>query len=75
MLLPDFPGVDRIIIDTLHGTLKYRRAKEGEVAWAPPSAFRKFDVVFCDEASQYDDTEWYRLFQTIKELSHARPMP
>ena len=74
MLLPDFQGVDRIHIDTLHGTLKYRRAKEGEVSWSPPSAFRKYDVVFCDEASQYDDTEWSRLFQTIKALRYKRPM-
>ena len=72
MQLPDFAGVDRIHIDTLHGTLKYKRAKEGEVAWAPPSAFRKYDIIFCDEASQYDDTEWSRMFQTIKATASGR---
>ena len=25
---------------------------------------------FCDEGSQYDDLEWQRLFQTVKEQPH-----
>ena len=27
-------------------------------------------MVFCDEGSQYDDLEWQRLFQTVKEQPH-----
>ena len=37
----------------------------------PPSGFKKYEVVFfCDEGSQYDNLEWQRLFQTVKEQPH-----
>lgn len=71
MLLPEFDGVDRIHVDTIHGVLKYKREKEEAVTWVPPSAFRKYEVVFCDEASQYDDLEWERLFKTLQEQPHS----
>ena len=71
LLLPEFDGVDRIHVDTIHGILKYTRAKDRAIAsWSPPSAFRQYEVIFCDESSQYDDREWMRLFQTIKEQPH-----
>ena len=70
LLLPQFDGVDRIHVDTIHGVLKYKRTKDNNVQWAPPSAFRQYDVVFCDEASQYDDREWKRLYQTLREQPH-----
>ena len=70
LMLPDFEGVDRIHVDTIHGVLKYKRDKENAVAWVPPSGFRKYEVVFCDEASQYDDREWSRLFKTLQEQPH-----
>ena len=39
LLLPEFDGVDRIHVDTIHGILKYTRAKDRAIAsWAPPSA-------------------------------------
>ena len=47
-----------------------KREKEKEVSWTPPSAFRKYEIVFCDEASQFDDLEWKRLFTTLKEQPH-----
>ena len=50
LLLPDFDGVDRIHVDTIHGILKYTRAKDRAIAsWSPPSAFRQYEVIFCDE--------------------------
>jgi hypothetical protein len=70
LLLPDFDGVDRIHVDTIHSVLKYKRQKEKEVSWTPPSAFRKYEIIFCDEASQYDDLEWKRLFIALKEQPH-----
>ena len=36
-----------------------------------PSGFRKYEVVYCDEASQYDDLEWQRLYTTLKEQPHS----
>ena len=71
LLLPNFDGVELIHVDTIHGILKYKRGKDANVSWVPPSAFRKYDVVFCDEASQYDDLEWTRLFKTLKEQPHS----
>ena len=71
LLLPEFDGVDRIHVDTIHGILKYTRAKDRAIAsWSPPSAFRQYEVIFADESSQYDDREWLRLFQTIREQPH-----
>ena len=70
LLLPDFDGVDRIHVDTVHSVLKYRRGRDKGVAFVPPSGFRKYEVVFCDEGSQYDDQEWERLFVTLREQPH-----
>ena len=69
--LPEMDGIDRIHIDTVHAVLKYKRPTEKAVTWTPPSAFRKYEVVLCDEASQYDDREWERLYATIREQPHS----
>ena len=69
-LLPEFDGVDRIHVDTIHAVLKYKRDRDNKVDFVPPSGFRKYEVVCCDEGSQYDDLEWQRLFQTVKEQPH-----
>ena len=69
--LPDFDGVDRIHVDTIHSVLKYKRDRDNKVDFVPPSGFRKYEAVFCDEASQYDDLEWSRLFKTVKEQPHS----
>ena len=69
-LLPEFDGVDRIHVDTIHSVLKYKRDRDNKVDFVPPSGFRKYEAVFCDEASQYEDLEWARLFQTVKEQPH-----
>ena len=68
--LPEFDGVERIHVDTIHSVLKYKRDRDNKVEFVPPSGFRKYEVVFCDEGSQYDDLEWQRLFQTVKEQPH-----
>ena len=70
-LLPEFDGVDRIHVDTIHSVLKYKRDRDNKVDFVPPSGFRKYEAVFCDEASQYDDLEWARLFKTVKEQPHS----
>lgn len=70
-MLPEFDGVERIHIDTIHAVLKYKRDRDNKVAFVPPSGFRKYEVVLCDEGSQYDDLEWERLFKTVKEQPHS----
>ena len=66
--LPDFDGVENIEINTIHGVLQYKRpGADSKVKWYPPSALRRVDLILIDEASQYDDKEWVRLFQCIKE--------
>ena len=70
-LLPEFDGVERIHVDTIHAVLKYKRDRDNKVDFVPPSGFRKYEAVFCDEASQYDDLEWGRLFKTVREQPHS----
>ena len=31
---------------------------------------RDIDVLLCDEASQYEDEDWKRVFQSVRELAH-----
>ena len=70
--LPDCDGIENIQIDTIHGVLKYKRpGADGKVYWAPPSALRKVDLILIDEGSQYDDREFVRLYQCIKEQPHS----
>ena len=70
--LPEVDGIENIQIDTIHGVLKYKRpGKDQQVRWAPPSALRRMDLILVDEGSQYDDTEWERFFQCIKEQPHS----
>ena len=70
-LLPEMDGIENIRVDTIQGVLKYKRkGADGKVRWAPPSALRKIDLILCDEASQYEDQEWSRLFSCIKEQPH-----
>ena len=45
-LLPDFDGVDRIHVDTIHAVLKYKRDRDNKVDFVPPSGFRKYEAVF-----------------------------
>ena len=69
--LPEFDGVEKIAVDTIQGVLKYKRpGADSNVAWAPPSALRQFDVLLCDEASQYEDQDWKRFFQSVREHLH-----
>ena len=61
--LPEFNGVERIRVDTIQGVLNYkRRGKDGLVRWTPPSALRRIELVLCEEASQYENTDWDRLW-------------
>ena len=70
--LPDMPGIENVVVDTLHGVLKYQRpGSDRKVVWTPPTALRKYDVIFVDEASQYTDTEWDRLYMSVRQLPHA----
>lgn len=69
--LPDMDGVENISIDTIQGVLNYKRlGADSKVRWSPPSALRKYDLIFCDEGSQYDDLEWSRLFTCTREQPH-----
>ena len=69
--LPDFDGVERVSVDTIQGVLKYKRpGADSQVAWAPPSALRRIDVLLCDEASQYEDVDWSRFFISVREQPH-----
>ena len=69
--LPELEGVENIRVDTIHGVLKYKRpGADGKVAWSPPSALRKIDLILVDEGSQYEDREWQRLFTCIQEQPH-----
>ena len=66
--LPDVEGIENIEINTIHGVLQYKRpGPDSKVKWSPPSALRRIDLILIDEASQYDDKEWVRLFQCILE--------
>jgi len=70
-LLPEMDGVENIRVDTIQGVLKYKRpGADGQVRWTPPSALRKIDLILCDEASQFEDDDWNRLFQCIREQPH-----
>ncbi len=44
--------------------------KRAAIYRGPPSALRRIDLILCDEASQYEDREWSRLFTSIKEQPH-----
>ena len=69
--LPEVDGIENVQVDTIHGILRYkRRGADGKVSGAPPSALRRFDLILVDEASQYDNTEWMRLTQSIAEQPH-----
>ena len=71
-MLPEIDGVENIRVDTIQGVLKYKRkGADGKVRWTPPSALRRIDLILCDEASQYEDKEWERLYTCIKEQPHA----
>ena len=66
--LPDEEGIENIEVNTIHGVLQYKRpGADSKVKWSPPSALRRIDLILIDEASQYDDKEWIRLKQCIKE--------
>ena len=75
--LPDEPGVENISVDTIQGVLKYKRpgadTEHKNNAWAPPSALRRIELILIDEASQYGDNEFDRLYKSWKEQPH-RPM-
>ena len=70
--VPDVPGAENIRIDTIQGVLNYKRVgSDSRVTWTPPSALRRIDLILMDEGSQYEDREWTRLFQCIKEQPHS----
>ena len=70
--LPEVEGIENISVDTIHGVLNYKRpGADSKVQWAPPSALRRIDLILCDEGSQYEDQEWDRLFQVVKEQPHS----
>ena len=69
--LPDRDGIDNIRVDTIQGVLNYKRpGADSKVTWTPPSALRRIDLILMDEGSQYEDTEWYRFFTSVKEQPH-----
>ena len=52
--------------------LNYKRpGADSKVQWSPPSALRRIDLILCDEGSQYENQEWDRLYQVVKEQPHA----
>jgi len=69
--------MENIQVDTIHGVLKYKRPGADTThkgnAWAPPSALRRIDLILVDEGNQYDDLEWKRFYQSVKEQPH-KPM-
>ena len=70
--LPEIEGVERITVDTIQGVLKYKRpGADSKVSWTPPSALRQYDLILLDEGSQYDDTEWQRLYSCLREQPHS----
>ena len=70
--LPEVSGIENISVDTIHGVLNYKRpGADSKVSWSPPTALRQYDLILCDEGSQYDDPEWERLFASIKEQPHS----
>ena len=70
--LPEMPCIENIRVDTIQGVLNYKRAgADGKVRWSPPSALRRIDLILMDEASQYEDAEWLRFFQTVMEQPHS----
>ena len=69
--LPDKDGVENVRVDTIQGVLQYKRkGADSKVTWAPPSALRRIDLILVDEASQYEDREWTRFFQVVREQPH-----
>jgi len=69
--LPEKAGIENISIDTIQGVLNYKRpGADSKVTWSPSTALRRYDLILCDEGSQYDDPEWQRLFSSIKEQPH-----
>ena len=69
--LPDSEGIEKVSVDIIQGVLKYKRpGADSQVAWAPPSALRRIDVLLCDEASQYEDLDWERFFKSVFEQPH-----
>ena len=69
--LPEFDGVERIQVDTMHGVLKYKRPTDDKkVQHAGPSALRRIDLILVDEASQYDNPEWEEFYKQVKEQPH-----
>ena len=66
--IPEQGGVEGIRVDTVQGVLQYKRkGADSKVTWAPPSALRRIDLILCDEGSQCEDTEFERLFTSIRE--------
>ena len=71
--LPDCDGIENIQIFTIHGVLKYKHpGPDGKVCWAAPLALRKVDLILIDEGSQYNDREFARLYECIKEQPHSQ---
>ena len=71
--LPEFDGVEKIAVDTIQGMLKYKRpGADSKVAFAPPSALRRIEVLLCDEASQYEDLDWERFFTPSRSSRTSR---
>ena len=69
--LPYADGIENIRVDTIQGVLNYKRpGADSKVRWSPPSALRRIDLILMDEASQYEDVEWERLFGCIREQPH-----
>ena len=69
--IPEQDGVERIRVDTVQGVLQYKRkGADSKVTWAPPSALRRIDLILCDESSQNEDTEFERLFTSVREQPH-----
>lgn len=60
-----------ISVDTIHGVLRYKRkGADSQVSWTPPTLLRRIDLILVDEASQYDDREWDRFYQSVREQPH-----
>ena len=58
-------------MDTIQGVLQYKRkGADSKVTWAPPSSLRRIDLFLCDKDSEYEATEFERLFTSTQEQPH-----
>ena len=67
--LDRLPDNENIFVDTVHGALRFTRARDAAQAKCnPPSRLRLFDVIFLDEVSMVERHVFEALFRQVQEL-------